>query len=169
MGALRFKAPETFRTSFDARSEIYSLGLTLYELLTLRPAFDQWNRSLLVEQLTQANVLPLSSVNPDISSDLQTIVQNAIDADPARRYQSAQELADDLRRFLQDLPILARRTTLFGRLARWSRLNRAVAASLAVTLVFWKPMARATTAKQFDTIAWGRGAHRFPARCLSAN
>ncbi len=131
LGTLRYMAPETFKGQADARSEVYSLGLTLYELLAFRPAFDQTQRSTLVDQVMSAQVERLGKRNPAIPTDLQTIVHKAIARDPADRYQTAQEFADDLRRFIDDEPIKARRIAPVERLLRWSRHNRGLAASLA--------------------------------------
>src|SRR5205085_10050700 len=86
----------------------YALGLTLYELLTLRPAFHAENRAKLVQQVTVSDPPPPRSINPAIPRDLETIVLKAIARDPALRYQTATELADDLRRYQEDRPIRAR-------------------------------------------------------------
>ncbi|HVA47224.1 MAG TPA: protein kinase, partial [Pirellulales bacterium] len=131
LGTLRYIAPETFKVQADERSEIYSLGLTLYELLALRPAFEHAKRNVLIERVLHAQVGPLSKLNPDIPADLVTIVHKAIERDAMHRYQTAQELADDLQRFIDDEPIKARRISLPERVARWSRHNRSLAASLA--------------------------------------
>ena len=93
----------------DHRTDLYSLGATLYELLTLRPAFQGGDIQSLVYQITQEEPLPPSRINPAIPRDLETIVLKAMAKEPANRYATAQELADDLRRFLEDSPILARR------------------------------------------------------------
>src|SRR5262249_28007073 len=111
----------------DARADVYSLGLTLYELLVLRPAFDARDRARLVEQV-QHEVPPRPrSLDPRIPRDLETVVLKAIDKDPARRYASAEALAEDLRRFLADESVKARRVGLAERLWRWYRRNRTVA------------------------------------------
>jgi serine/threonine protein kinase len=130
LGTLRYMAPESFKGKADARSEIYSLGLTLYELLALRPAFDQTNRNTLVDHAMKSQIEPLGKVNIEIPIDLQTIIHKTIDREPAHRYQTAQELADDLQRFIDDEPIKARRISLPERFLRWSRHNRALASSL---------------------------------------
>ncbi len=132
LGTLRYMAPESFKGHFDAHSEIYSLGLTLYELLTLRPAYDQKDKRTLVEQVMNAQIAPLGEINRQIPVDLQTIVHKAIDRDPQHRYRSAGELADDLQRFVDDEPIKARRISLSDRLRRWSRRNKGLATSLGV-------------------------------------
>lgn len=131
LGTLRYMAPETFKGANDARSDIYSLGLTLYELLAFHPAFEQSSRNALIDQVLNAQVTPLGKVNREIPADLQTIVHKAIERDSQHRYQTAQELADDLHRFLDDEPIKARRVSSIERFVRWSRHNKGLAASLA--------------------------------------
>jgi serine/threonine protein kinase len=131
LGTLRYMAPETLKGNFDPRSEIYSLGLTLYELLALRPAFDQTSRNPLIDQVSHARVEPLGKRNPEIPRDLVTIVHKTLELDPLHRYQTAEELADDLQRFINDEPIRARRISLGERVGRWARRNRGLAAALS--------------------------------------
>lgn len=145
LGTLRYMAPETFRGQADARSEIYSLGLTLYEMLAHRPAFEEHSRKSLIQQVMNAQVEPLGKLNREIPRDLQTIVHKAIDRDPEHRYQTAQELADDLRRFIGDEPIKARRVSSAERLLRWSRHNKGLAASLAAVAVLGGALAIGST------------------------
>ncbi len=132
VGTLRYLAPEMFNGQADARSEVYALGLTLYELLALRPAFDEADRHRLVRQVMSEEPVRLDSVDPAIPRDLVTIVHKAIDRDPACRYQTAKDVADDLQAFLDDAPIKARRLWLPERLFRWARRHKAVAAALTV-------------------------------------
>ena len=134
LGTLRYMAPETFSGESGIASEIYAVGLTLYELVALRPAFDDTNRNRLIQRVTSGSPERLQRLRPDAPRELRTIIEKAIAPDPARRYASAAELADDLERFLNDEPILARRATAAERLARWSRKNRVVAASIAIVL-----------------------------------
>jgi eukaryotic-like serine/threonine-protein kinase len=131
LGTLRYLAPETFRQQADARSEVYSLGLTLYELLALRPAFEPTNRHALIDQVLSGQIEPLVKRNHEIPRDLATIVHKAVERDARHRYQTAQDLADDLRRFIDDEPIQARQLSTFEHAVRWSRHNRGLAASLA--------------------------------------
>ncbi|HVA47226.1 MAG TPA: protein kinase, partial [Pirellulales bacterium] len=131
LGTLRYLAPETLKGRADARSETYSLGLTLYELLALRPAVEPTSRHAIIDQVLSGQVEPLAKRNPEIPRDLQTIVHKAIERDPKHRYPTAQELADDLRRFIDDEPIHARRLSTFEHVVRWSRHNKGLAASLA--------------------------------------
>jgi eukaryotic-like serine/threonine-protein kinase len=134
VGTLRYMAPEQFFDRTDSRSDVYSLGLTLYELLTLRPAFDDSSRSSLIRKITHDAPISPRKLNPAIPRDLETIVLKAIARDPAHRYRTAGELARDLQCFIEDRPIQARRASAFERLWRWSRRNPVVAALTASTL-----------------------------------
>jgi serine/threonine protein kinase len=132
VGTWRYMAPERFGGVADARSDVYSLGLTLYELLTLRPAFEALSREELIRRVCSGDLHRPRWVNSDVPRDLETIVLKAIERDPARRYQSAGELAEDLRRFLEDRPIRARRASLVERTGRWCRRNPALASVTAL-------------------------------------
>src|SRR4051812_25710631 len=138
LGTLRYMAPERFRGEGDGRADVYALGLTLYELLTLRPAFESSDRLRLIERIKAEEPPRPRGLDPRIPRDLETIVLKAIEKDPKGRYPSAEAVGEDLRRFLADEPIRARRVSLGGRLLRWGRRNKAVAALLmgvVVTLV----------------------------------
>jgi WD40 repeat protein len=128
LGTLRYMAPERFRGQGDARADIYALGLTLYELLTLRPAFDSADRLKLIDRIQTEEPGRPRSLDSRIPRDLETIVLKAIDKEPGRRYPSADALAEDLRRFLDDEPILARPATAVERLLKLARRRPAVAA-----------------------------------------
>jgi serine/threonine protein kinase len=132
VGTLHYMAPEQIDGRGDARSDLYSLGVTLYELLTWRPAFDQRHRARLVQQVLYENPVRPRHLNPGIPLDLETIVLKACEKDPRRRYQSAGEMAEDLKRYLDDHPVRARRVSSGGRVWRWSRRN-ATLTSLAAT------------------------------------
>lgn len=108
LGTLRYMPPEAFEGKFDARSDVFALGLTLYELLALKPAFDEPDRRKLLKMVSDGAPPLLRKVAPRVPRDLTTIVHKAIHRDPARRYPSAAALADDLQRFLDDRPIAAR-------------------------------------------------------------
>jgi WD40 repeat protein/tetratricopeptide (TPR) repeat protein len=127
LGTLRYMAPERFRGRGDARADIYSLGLTLYELLALRPAFDSRDRVALSEQIKTLEPPRPRSIDPRIPRDFETIVLKAIEKDPGDRYAAADAMAEDLRRFLEDEPILARRAGAPERYLRWARRHPAVA------------------------------------------
>jgi eukaryotic-like serine/threonine-protein kinase len=131
VGTLRYVAPEQFSGHSDARGDVYGLGVTLFELATLRPAFPDSTPQHLIRLITQeANLQPRKG-NPDIPRDLETIILKAITRDPSRRYPSADKLADDLRRFLDDRPILARRAGPVEQAWRWCRRKPTLAAALA--------------------------------------
>jgi WD40 repeat protein len=135
LGTLRYASPEQAlakRGLVDHRTDIYSLGATLYELLTLEPVFTGSDREELLRQIAFEEPRPLRRANDAIPLELETVVLKALAKEPGERYATAEDLAEDLRRFLADRPILARRTTLADRVRRWSRRNRALAAALAV-------------------------------------
>jgi serine/threonine protein kinase/Flp pilus assembly protein TadD len=137
IGTLRYMSPEQAlarRGVVDQRTDIYSLGVTLYELLTLRPAFDGRDHQELLRQIATDEPVPPRRLNPAIPRDLETIVLKAMAKDLSQRYATAQELAADLRRFLADEPIQARRPGLLERTLRWSRRHREVVAT-AVSVV----------------------------------
>jgi tetratricopeptide (TPR) repeat protein len=133
-GTLRYMAPEQFRGNTDTRSDIYSLGLTLYELLTLRSAYQETDQSRLIQRITQGPPPAPGSTNREIPRDLETIILKAISHDVSQRYQSAEAMADDLRCFLEDRPIRARRVGPVERLGRWCRRNRTLASLTGTTL-----------------------------------
>lgn len=134
VGTLRYMAPEQLRGKADGRADIYSLGSTLYELLTLRPAFDAPDRPALVRQIVQDDPLRPRRFDARIPCDLETIVLKAMTHNPASRYSSAAAMAADLRRFLDDKPITARRMGVGERLWRWC-VRRPALASLAAALL----------------------------------
>ena len=134
VGTLRYMAPEQFRGATDHRSDIYSLGLTLYELLTLRTAFEETDQSRLIQRITQGPPPAPSSASSAIPHDLETIILKAISHEVSQRYQTAEALADDLRCFLEDRPIRARRVGPVERLGRWCRRNPSLASLSGATL-----------------------------------
>ena len=134
VGTLRYMAPERFRGQGDARSDVYALGLTLYEMLTLEPAFAADQRSLLIDKILNDEPSKPRQIDPRIPSDLETIALKAIARHPSDRYRAASELAEDLRRFLADRPILARRASAFEQARRWCRRNPLLAASSATVV-----------------------------------
>jgi serine/threonine protein kinase/predicted Zn-dependent protease len=135
VGTLRYLAPERFEGRCDTRADIYALGLTLYELLTLRPAFDEKARENLIAQVMQGTPQRPTQLRREVPRDLETIVLKALAREPEARYGSAADLAEDLRRFAEDRPIQARRAGPGERLWRWSRRNPVVAALTAALLL----------------------------------
>ncbi len=131
VGTLRYLAPESLHGECDARSDVYSLGLTLYELLTLSPPFGEVSRSALLRQVSEGQPKQPRKLDASIPRDLETIVLKAIAREPRHRYATAGALAEDLRRYLDDRPIQARRVTTFERVWRWGRRNPATASMAA--------------------------------------
>lgn len=134
-GTLRFMAPEYLRGQQDARSDIYSLGVTLYELLTSRPAFDSGGRRTTVQKILLGEVTPPGQVCRDLPADLEAIILKAIAVDPERRYETAADLSTDLERFLDNRPVMARQIGPAGRVIRWVRRNPAVSTLSAMLLM----------------------------------
>ncbi len=123
VGTFRYMAPEQFNGQADARTDVYALGLTMYELCTLRTAHHESDRGRLINDIFNEDPPGLRTIDRRIPQDLETIVLKAIDKQPRNRYQSARQLATDLRLFLEDRPIRARRTSLAERVWRWCRRN----------------------------------------------
>jgi WD40 repeat protein len=124
VGTLRYMAPEQAlakRVVIDHRADVYSLGSTLYELLTLQPAFAETDRSELLKQIAFEEPRPLRKHDQRIPIELETITLKAMARNREERYQSAQRLADDLQAFLENRPIKARPASLRDRVRKWSR------------------------------------------------
>jgi serine/threonine protein kinase/Flp pilus assembly protein TadD len=137
VGTLRYMSPEQAlarRVDIDLRTDIYSLGATLCELLTLEPVFAGRDRQELLRQIAFEEPKSPRRWNRAIPRELEIIVLKALAKNPEERYGTAQELADDLERFLKDEPIKARRPTLTNRLRKWARRHRA--AVLTATIAF---------------------------------
>ncbi len=149
IGTFRYMAPERFSGKGDARSDVYALGLTLYEMLTLRPAFDTADRLALIAQVKSREPPRPRALDPRIPRELETIVLKATAKEPDRRYATAGAMAEDLRRFAADEPIRARRTGGLGRLRLWRRRNPALAALAACLLLVLLTVAVASTATAF--------------------
>jgi WD40 repeat protein/serine/threonine protein kinase len=135
LGTLRYMPPEAFEGKSDARGDVYSLGLTLYELVAQRPTFSEKDRPKLIKLVTTGEVTPVGRVRKGVPRDLETIIHKAIEREPERRYQKAEDLAEDLRLFLADRTIKARRATVWEQTRRWARRNPAVAGLLGVVAV----------------------------------
>jgi serine/threonine protein kinase len=151
VGTLKYMPPERFSGQSDARGDVYSLGVTLYELLTLRPAFPDTTPQHLIKLITHEAPIPPRKLNPNVPKDLETIVLKATARDPAQRYQTPDELEEDLRRFLDDRPILARRARLTESLWRWCRRNRMVAALTVVVFSLLALTAVVSVAAWYNT------------------
>jgi serine/threonine protein kinase/Tfp pilus assembly protein PilF len=154
VGTLRYMPPERFRGQADRRGDVYALGLTLYEMLALKPAFDESDRARLIHRVTEEEPPRLMSLDPSIPRDLATVVQKAMSREPADRYPTAGGLAADLRRFLDDRPILARRPSLLDRGLKFSKRYRSAVIAGTIGLV----LALAILAASLGWIVRDRGA-----------
>lgn len=138
VGTPLYMSPEQVaggNVGLDKRTDIYSLGASLYEMLTLRPPFTGETREALYKQIMFDEPIRPRRLNRAMPGDLETIVLKAIEKDPSLRYQSAQELADDLRRFLRDEPIWARPQGPVVRLTKWVKRNKALATVSAAAVL----------------------------------
>lgn len=138
VGTLRYMSPEQaagHRIPIDHRADIYSLGATLYELLTLQPIFPGQDRSPLLYQILNEDPIPLRKLDRAIPVELETIVLKATAKSPADRYSTAGEMEADLRRFLEERPILARRPTWIDRGRKWLRRHPSFVAAGVLLLV----------------------------------
>jgi tetratricopeptide (TPR) repeat protein len=145
LGTLRYMSPEQALgkgSAVDHRTDIYSLGVTLYEALALGPAFGGDDRQQVLRQIALDEPPPLRRRNPAVPAELETVIRKAMEKDAADRYATAQELADDLERYLKDEPVRAKRPTPRQRLTKWVRRHRAavltagVAAAALILLAF---------------------------------
>lgn len=156
VGTLGFMAPERFRGQCDHRADIYALGLTLYEVLLLRPAYPPTDHVQLMDQVQRVEPPPPRSVDAGLAPDLETIILKAIDKDPGRRYQTAAKLAEELRRFQADEPIEARPVSAMEKVVRAARRNPRLASLLILvgvlvsTLVAGAIVAALTFSHQAD-------------------
>jgi WD40 repeat protein/serine/threonine protein kinase len=138
LGTLRYMSPEqalAHRGTVDHRTDLYALGVTLYELLTLRPAVEGTNRQELLRRIAQEEPVAPRRINPSIPRELETIVLKAMAKEPTSRYATSRELADDLRSLLANKPIRAQRPTAWQRTVKWARRHPSVASSALVVLL----------------------------------
>ncbi|MCA9130039.1 MAG: tetratricopeptide repeat protein, partial [Planctomycetales bacterium] len=136
VGTLRYMSPEQAlakRAVSDGRSDIYSLGVTLYELIGLRPLFDSKDRQELLQKIAFQDPVKLRRIEPLIPVELETIVHKAIEKSPDDRYLSAAELAADLQAFLDDRTIQAKPPTVSDKLIKWSRRHKPMVWTMAMS------------------------------------
>ena len=137
VGTLRYMSPEQVigKQLVDQRTDVYSLGVTLYELVVGKPAFESFTRHDLLRDVVETTPKGLASLVPDVPGDLATIIQCASAKDREDRYQAMEDLAADLGRFLNHRPVLAKPPTLFQRAKKWCVRNQRVALAAAIVLV----------------------------------
>ncbi|MHC4779475.1 MAG: serine/threonine-protein kinase [Planctomycetota bacterium] len=119
----------------DGRSDVYSLGATLYEMLTLRPPFEGNSVVEVIQKVLLREPQGPRKLNRLIEKDLETICLKCLEKDPSRRYENAKGVASDLKRFMGGRPILARPVSGFERLVRRAKRNKAATAILAVLVL----------------------------------
>jgi len=172
MGTPSYMPPEQAEGELERlgpRTDVYSLGATLYYLLTSRPPFQAANSLETLKQVVERDPVAPRALNPAVNRDLDTICLKCLEKKPERHYASAQALADDLGGFLDGVPIKARRVGEFERLLRWSRRNPLVAGSLAgVAAIFLSAFAIVTVQRiqsgRSPARLLGKGRHGAPLR-----
>ena len=129
LGTLQYMPPEQLRgeRELDARSDVYALGVTLFELLTLHPPFEGDTRHAIEQQILDGTPAPIRSLNRRVPPELERVIGKALDTVPARRYESAAALGDELRRVIERKPVLARPAGPLLRLRRWAQRRPALA------------------------------------------
>jgi WD40 repeat protein/tRNA A-37 threonylcarbamoyl transferase component Bud32 len=140
IGTVQYMSPEQAAGDsrvLDIRSDIYALGVMLFELLAGRPPYDLSNRSIpdAVMVIRERNPSRLGSVDSSFRGDVETIVGKALEKEPARRYQSASDLAADIRRYLRHEPITARSPSVWYQVRKFARRNRTLVAGVVATFV----------------------------------
>jgi serine/threonine protein kinase/WD40 repeat protein len=150
IGTLRYMAPERFQGKDDPRGDVYSLGVTLYELLTLKPAFTALHRPQLIHTILHEDPIPPRKIDPQIPRDLETIVLKAIERDLNKRFADAAEMASELERFVERRPIRSRPVSPPERLWRWCVRNPVIAFLSVVALALVCALAVGSTVAAFN-------------------
>jgi serine/threonine protein kinase len=138
LGTLRYMSPEQALAKHglvDHRTDVYSLGVTLYELLTGKPAVDGKDREEILNAITLDEPLPPRTGDPAIPRALETIVLKAMEKNAGERYATARELADDMRRFVEDRPIQAKPPTGRQRAWKWAQRHKVWAGAAVLVLI----------------------------------
>jgi serine/threonine protein kinase len=153
LGTLRYMSPEQAMAKHglvDHRTDVYALGATLYELLSLRPAVEGENREEVLRKIAFEEPVPPRALDRSIPEDLETITLKALAKEPGERYGTAKELADDLRRYLNHEPIRARRPSLVERAWKWAHRHKAIIGAAVATLLLAVVLLAAST-----VVVWG--------------
>lgn len=138
MGTPAYMSPEQAlgKRQLDRRTDIYSLGATLYDLLAGTTPFNGATGLEIILKVVREDAVPLSSLEPKLPLDLETIVMKCLEKEPSQRYESAKALAEDLQHYLAGEPIAARRASLRYRTTKWAQKHKtAVRAIIIVSLI----------------------------------
>ncbi len=138
LGTLRYMSPEQAsgqRGMLDHRTDIYSLGATMYEMVTTEPIFPGRNRQELLHQIINNEARLPRQLDKNIPVELETIILKAVSKNPPDRYHTAQEFAEDLQRYLEDKPVLAKRPSMVERARKWSRRHPSVVVAGLLVMV----------------------------------
>ncbi len=133
LGTPAYLSPEQVRgdtRQIEGATDIYSLGVTLYELLTRRKPFDGENRAQIMHDIVHRDPIPPRRVNPQVPIDLETVCLRALSKEPGQRHVTAGELAEDLRRFADGRPILSRRAGPIEKTVKWVRRHKALSVAI---------------------------------------
>lgn len=139
LGTPRYMSPEQAESAtkqIDHRTDIYSLGATLYELATGRPVFSSETPLGVINQIIHAEPMPPRRVHPGLPRDFETVLLKCLSKKASERYGTARELSEDLRAIVEDRPIKARRPRIIERTARWIKKNHRTASKTAATIIF---------------------------------
>ena len=161
VGTMRYMSPERFRGVSDRSGDLYALGATLYELLTLRPAFEGCDQLQLIDRIAHQPPVPPRQLDRRIPRDLETILLKALAKEPKDRFASADEMAAELQRFLDNRPIRSRAISPGERCWQWCKRNpllapsNVAAAALTIALAISSTAAALTFRAQRDDIRSG--------------
>ena len=164
LGTAHYMAPEQTQGDQNAvgrPADVYGLGATLYRILCGQPPFASAEGLDAIRATRDEEVEPLGRLAPNLPADLQTIVMKCLEKDPKRRYPTARDLAEDLRRVLDDEPIRARTPTLAYRLEKWRRKHRALVALGAASLAMLLALGSWGVTNRLNASAQARWAQRF--------
>ncbi len=144
-GTLRYMPVEQMEGQPTVRSDIYSLGLTLYELIAGRPGYEESSPSQLLQRIRQGDITPLRAIDRNLTRDLEAILLKATCREASQRYATAKDFADDLERLLENRPVRARRVTPLEHAIRWTQRNPLAAALSFIAAVLLIGVVTTTT------------------------